>query len=1151
LAVLNDSSIFELTFPMLKYGSLLFFLLFYQLANGQRNYVPNSVLRTGDWFKISLKKEGIYKIDYRFLESLGVPVKGISSSSIRLYGNGGAMLPEKVSATVADDLQENAIEVVDGGDGIFDPGDYFLFYATGPHIWFKDSVSRRFVHQQNIYSDQSFYFISIGGTGKRITSSHISTNPSAQVNSYNDRYYYEPDSLNLLSSGKNWFGAEFNNKAGGTNRRNFAVPFNDLETSEKAVLVSSTIGRAIGAGSVLTVKQNQSALLQHNIEGVTPSSYDLFARTSTVSVSFPAVTPLVLQYDFTSGGFGAQGWLDWFEVFARRKLVMTAAEPLFFRDWNSIGSGDTAQFTITGASGGTVVWDITNRLSPVKQEVIHSGNQITFKNDCSILREYVTFSGGFSIPHPVGKIRNQDLHQAGAYDLLIVTHPLFIAEANRLATFHLQQDHLTGLVATTDQLYNEFASGSPDPVAIRNFVKMYYDRAGQDSSRRPKYLLLFGDASFDYKNKLGGNSNLLPAYQSNTSLDPLSSYTSDDFFGFLDDNEDINDRDVLNLLDIGIGRIPARTVNQAKNFVDKVISYKDTATLGSWRNQLTFIADDEDFNLHLQDAETVSDAAASVNDLFIQNKIYLDAFRQESNASGSRYPLVNKEIKDKVETGNLILNYNGHGGFRRLAEEVVLDQEILNEWYNPQRLPLFITATCDFTPYDNPAIYSLGEDMLLREETGAIALMTTTRLVFAYSNRVINEQYLQTALSRKADGSYRSLGDAVREAKNNTYTSFSDITNNRKFTLLGDPALTLNFPRYKVETTEINGRVPTAVPDTLKAFDQVFIKGEIKDEVGKLLTGFNGEVEITVFDKPESQTTLVNDPSSLKQNFLVQERVLFKGNTTVSAGKFSFRFIVPKDIHYKAGNGRISYYAQNGVTDANGSFTAFVISGSAIPGSDVTGPVMQGWLENFQFKNGQTVSETPLLLLKLTDSSGINITGDKTGHEISATLDGDTRNRLILNDWFRPDKDSYQQGTVSFRLPVLKEGKHELRIKSWDNGNNSGDLMLNFQVRKDQQLLEEIMNFPNPLSTGTRFCITHKRPGERLQAYVHIFTPHGQLIKSLSRTINTPLARSCEIQWDGLDAQGRKLKQGIYIYKVEIQYADGTRAIKSKKLIVM
>ncbi|HYM93624.1 MAG TPA: type IX secretion system sortase PorU, partial [Chitinophagaceae bacterium] len=544
-------------------------------------------------------------------------------------------------------------------------------------------------------------------------------------------------------------------------------------------------------------------------------------------------------------------------------------DQLLFRDWLSVGN-NTAEFIVSDASSATQIWDITDPLNPIREQGNFVNNEFHFINDCSRLREYVAFNPtNFLLPTAIGKIANQDLHNASPADLIIVTHPSLLAQAQRLGQIHSQQNGLRTIVVTTDQFYNEFASGSPDPVAIRDFVKMYYDKFGNSAADKPKYLLLFGGASYDYKDRLNNNTNLVPAYENNFSLDPLATYTSDDFYGFLNDNEDINSGAITNYLDIGIGRVPAKNPEEAKNFVDKVQAYLSQQSLGPWRNDMMFIADDEDLNLHLQDAEIVTTTAAVTAPVFNQKKIYLDAFQQESGAGGSRYPQANEAINNQVYNGTLIWNYNGHGGAKQLADEDILDQESVNSWNNPYRLPLFITATCDFAAYDNPSISSLGENILIRPKTGGIGLMTTTRVVYASSNRIINNNYLQIALQPDADGKYKSLGDAVKEAKNFTYQTSADITNNRKFTLLGDPALTLAFPAFKIKTDRVNG-FPISRADTIKSTDNVLIEGEVTDVAGNTLNNFNGVVYPTVFDKPRLVTTLANDPTSQVSTFRTQ-----------------------------------------------------------------------------------------------------------------------------------------------------------------------------------------------------------------------------------------------------------------------------------------
>lgn len=660
-----------------------------------------------------------------------------------------------------------------------------------------------------------------------------------------------------------------------------------------------------------------------------------------------------------------------------------------------------------------------------------------------------------------------------------------------------------------------------------------------------------GDASYDYRDRLADNTNFVPAYENNISLDVLNTYASDDFFGFLENNEDINSGIVINTLDIGIGRVPAKNHTEAKNFVDKVEAYSSTQSFGPWRNNLLFIADDEDQNLHLQDAETVSAAASSAAPVFNQQKIYLDAFRQESGSGGSRYPQVNQAISNEVFNGVLIWNFNGHGGPARLTDETILDQDMVNTWSNANRLPLFITATCDFAPYDNPRINSLGENILLRPNTGAIALMTTTRVVFAFSNRIMNDNYLRFALQPDANGKYRSLGDAVKDAKNFTYQSSADITNNRKFTLLGDPAMTLAFPLIQARPLRING-IPVSQTDTMQATEKITIDGEVTDLQGNSLTDFNGTVYPTVFDKPRQVTTLGNDPGSQPVGFSVQTNQLFSGKATVTNGRFTFSFTVPKDINYQYGNGKISLYAENGTKDGTGFFAGFLVGGSASANNnDREGPVIKPYLNDERFVNGGLTNENPVLLLKLSDSSGVNTAGTGIGHDIVATLDNDNNRFFVLNDFYQGDQDSYQKGTVRFQMTGLEPGLHTLKIKAWDVLNNSNEVVLDFVVAKDEDLeISHVLNYPNPFTTNTQFWFEHNKPGQDLLVRVQIFTVAGRIIKMIERTINTAGNRSSELTWDGLDQYGQKIGRGVYLYKLSVIVPGKSRKEKIGKLVI-
>lgn len=1137
---------------LLKLSAVLTFCFLCGLpATGQRQYKAQSVLAAGQWGKMAVTSAGVYKVDVPFLNKLGFS-GALPSAQIRLFGRAGGMLPEGNGAPYVDDLQELALQVVDGGDGVLNGSDYVLFYSPGPHQWVADSVNRSFRHVKNLYAEKCFYFLSIGGAGKRIEDGKMFPNPFAPVTTFDERYFHELDSVNFLASGREWFGEEFADAPGRTLQKTFLFPFNDVVMGQPVTIRSSVVSRSVGTGSRFDVAANGQVVQQLTLAAVNGLPYNLFAQRAEGVVPFTASSSNVsISFWYVPGSFNAQGWLDWFELFCRRPLTLNNNSQLLFRDWSSVGTA-AATFRINTNTPQTQVWDVTDVLTPVKMQGNFSNNQVLFTNDAQHLREYVAFAQTFLTPEAIGPVAPQNLHSTTETDYFIITHPQFAAQAQRLAGFHQDKGGLRTLVVTAEQVFNEFAGGQPDPTAIKDFLKMYYDRYRGTWDQKEKYLLLFGKASFDYKDRVANNTNFVPSYQSPSSLDPLSTYTSDDFFGFLDDAEDINSVLVMNGLDLGIGRVPVRSAEEAKGFVDKVESYYAAAALGPWRNNIMFIADDEDNNLHLQDAETIAGTTAATAPVFNLHKVYLDAFKQEGGSAGGRYPQANAVINNGVYNGTLIWNYSGHGGPQRLAEEVVLDGQTVNSWNNKDKLPLLITATCDFAPFDNPFGQSLGENVLVRPQTGAIALMTTTRLVFANSNREMNNNYLRFALEQTG-GRYRSLGEAVKVAKNHTYQTSADVVNNRKFTLLGDPALTLAFPRVQVRPTTINGKPVEAGADTLRATDAVTLAGEVRNHSGNVLQDFNGTVYLTLYDKPQNVTTLGNDGGSQPTPFRTQNAVLFKGKATAQKGLFSFYFKLPKDINYQYGMGKLSLYAEDGVTDGNGYYDSVTIGGLGSNGvNDGEGPAIKAFLNDESFVNGSITANNPVLIVKLADSSGINTGGTSIDHDIVATLDGDTRNYYVLNNFYESELDSYQRGSIRFQLPPLSPGPHTLTIKAWDVMNNSAEYKLDFTiVESTEMVIDHVLNYPNPFTTQTQFWFEHNQPQTDLGVHVEIYTVSGKLIKTISRTINTSGNRSNEVVWDGRDQYGAKVGRGVYIYRLQVTNGSGKRADKWERLVLL
>lgn len=1131
-------------------------------------YASHSVLQSGNWYKIAITADGIYKLSYSFLHSIGIDVDLINPQNIRVYGNGGGMLPELNSVQRQDDLIENAIYVQGENDAKFDVTDYVLFYGKGPQTWVYDTSScPKFRHVLNLYSDSAYYFITTDlGAGKRIQPQASSAIPATNtVTSFNDYAFHENENVNFIKSGRQWFGEYFENIAS----YNFPFSFPNIDGTSASTIKASIASRyqdlsGNNYANYLISCQSGNAIL--SIPEISGSSYDDYAKISSTCFSFnPSSSALTVN--ITKQTADAVAWLDYIEVNVRRQLIMDGSQ-MNFRDAQSVGSGNIAEYHVTSNSP-IEIWDISDLYNIKLQSITNpSSNDYKFELPSDSLKQFVAFTGNaFLSPSASGTVVNQDLHALTNKNFIIVAHPNFYDEAIQLAAFHENKDTLSTIVVTPQQIYNEFSSGSQDISAIRDFVKMFYDKA-ITPSELPKYVLLFGDGSYNNKNRFGlSNTNYIPTYQSDNSTISTSSYVSDDFYGLLDDNEGVWNNDAL---DIGIGRFPVKTKAEAEAAINKVFNYSKTgfpssvtpsnsstsqvlgSPFGDWRNIVCFIADDEDGDLHLYDANKLATLVDTTYNNINVDKIYLDSYQQAATPGGDRYPGVSEAINKRVEKGCLVLNYTGHGGEVGLAHERIIEVSQINTWNNKNNLPLFFTATCEFSRFDDPERTSAGEYVFLNPNGGGIALFTTVRLVFASPNFYLNKDFYKAAFV-PVNGKMPTLGDLFKYMKTQ---AGGNSVNSRNFTLLGDPALTLSYPKDSVSTDSINSvQITSSNSDTLKALSSMTISGFVRDRNGVILTTYNGVLYPTIYDKPQSITTLSNDgiTSSPPFTFGLQKNILYKGKVSVTNGYFKFSFIVPKDIAYQYGIGRISYYAENGSLDANGSYEKIIIGGSNDNAPiDVTGPEVNLFLNDTKFVFGGLTDEKPDLYCVLKDVNGINTVGNGIGHDIIATLDANTDNSIVLNDYYQADLNSYKSGTIRYPFSDLSEGKHTLKIKAWDVYNNSSDAYTEFVVAKSAELaLSHVLNYPNPFTTKTQFFFEQNHCCQVLNVEVQIFTVSGKLIKNLSQFMQTDGYRSDPIEWDGRDDFGDKIGKGVYVYRIKVKTSEGATAEKYEKLVIL
>jgi hypothetical protein len=1135
-----------------------------QLRDSRSNYASSSVLSSGNWYKVAIANNGIYKIDFNFIKTkLGVEPSSVSMNKLAVFGNGGGMVPDRNSVSRADDLLENPTFINDAnGNNRFDDGDYILFYADGADKWRFNTSTNVFNHEKNLYSDKNYYFITTtNGTGKRANPVTFSGPASNTFSDFNDFAFHESDEETLLMSGKDWLGDKMTNF---NNTKSFAFNFPNIVSSSPATFISR-VGAKTSYGSNTTASINGQSV-NHVETGIPSGSYPPAYKQLDASINFnPSSSQLNVSYNFsaTTDPTGtAASYIDFFEIHVKRNLSLTG-DWMSFRNIASVGVGNNSEFRVGNMAQGYRVWDVSDPGTIKELTGSFSGSNFSFISPTPEIKEFVAFnpSGSFPEPEYVEKTANQDLHAIGEPDMIIVTHADFTAAAEKLADFHRTNDGISVGVVQVNQIYNEFGSGRKDISAIRDFMKMLYDRAGTDTAQMPRYLLLFGDGSFDPKNRVAGNQEFVPAYESYQSINQITTYTSDDFFVLLDENEGGDISVASQKLDAAVGRIPVGNATEAMDVVNKIILYKSRGSQalncntinnnGSWKNMITFIADDGDNggNAFINASDQLSEIVRTQYPAYNIDKIYLDAFKQVSTPAGDRYPDVNTAILNRINSGTLVLNWVGHGGETNWAHERVFNKPDIIVLDNKEKLPLFVTATCDFSRFDIPD-RTAGEWLVVNKNGGSIASITTVRLVYSSANDALNGELFKH-LFELYEGRLPTIGELLTRTKNLVQT---DITNSRKFVLLGDPALTLNYPRYDVVTTQVNDVPITQPHDTLKALAKVTIKGEVRDDNGAKMLNFNGVVYPVVYDKLIILKTLKNDAEARVREFSLYKSILFKGKASVTAGDFSFTFIVPKDMNYQYGNGRISYYADNNSNmDAHGYTNSIVIGGSADSFTvDNGGPQVSLYMNDENFVFGGTTNESPLLLAKLKDESGINTSGNGIGHDLSAVLDENTQNMVILNDYYESELDDYQKGNIRYPFRKLTEGRHTLRMKAWDIHNNSSEEYTEFVVASSAKLaLSHVYNYPNPFTTRTQFMFEHNKPCEDLNVTIQIYTVSGKVVKTLHDEVTCEGYRVNDIEWDGLDDYGQPIGKGVYVYKLNVRASNGDSAHKFEKLVLL
>lgn len=1122
------------------------------------NDFTESVLNNGNWFKFKIYESGMYKLTYEELVELNIIQEPISTNQISVFSNSSRMLDFTVGNKRPQDLQEISSKISGVSNTTFGPGSSLNFYAEANGHEHYDQSDGYFKNEINIYSDTNYVYITTSALSRNTVASQTLPNPTDTLYDYTKLNHHEKENINFIKSGREWFGESFN-----TNplmfHQNYTPPI------QKAPQVK--IKYKVCARSNTSIDNKVSLILDNDTV-----SYGEMNKVSTVYytdyVKFSTESYLTNTYNnsgqdslsihfFYHQTENSKAWIDYFTVNTTERIKTEKPETILHISDNN---NKVNSINVSSTLQNPMVWDITNTSAIQEIQTNTTDSGFTYNSQLDTLRKFIVFEEkNIRTPGFKNKVENQNLHGLSSTNYLIVTKKSFSNQANRLIDLHQRNENLSGQVVFVDDIFNEFSCGRPEATAIRDFIKTIYERGkGTDDSLR--YVLLLGEGSYDSKNRISNNINYIPTFQSINSVKLTSSYVTDDFYGLMDDHEGTYSNG--DLLDLGIGRIPVKTEQEALNVIDKIVEYydeyadlsaatnyekKSLTSKGSWKNNIVFIGDDEDFNEHMRQADALAEKTDTTIGVFNQKKIFVDAFPQENTSIGDLSPETNKKLNKLLQEGTLIVNYTGHGGELGWASERIFLVNDIQSMKNRNRLPLFMTATCEFSRFDSPEGVSAGEHLILQPQGGAIALFTTVRLVFSIPNFKLNETFY-SVLKASIKKNKTAIGDIFKETK----VLNNGGLNDRNFTLLGDPALRLAIPTHKIlldSVTYNHGKT-----DTIKSISSPTIHGQILNSDGTTPLNFNGWVEITLFDKEQTLETLANDENAVPFSYESQEDLLFIGKAYVSNGHFSSTIFIPKDIRQNFDFARLSFYALDSVLGDAAGFDETIVLGGIEENAtqDNTGPSISLFLDDTTFVFGNNVTPSPIFIASLTDSSGINIIPNDIGKDLVLTIDERSDLSFVLNDYYTPSTLTYQKGEVIFPIDELDEGRHSLEFKAFDNQNNSSKAYTEFIIENNPELaLKHILNYPNPFTTNTGFYFEHNQTSEDLEIRIHIYTISGKIIKTLEGMYSATSQRIGPIQWDGLDEFGDKIGKGVYVYQITVKNSKGDTDKAIQKLVLL
>ena len=1113
-------------------------------------YASNSVLSSGTWVKIRISEPGVYQLTTSDLKNMGFT----NPNNVKLYGLNMEVLPESGLEKLPGDISEIAL---------YRTGDKLLFYGRGTTRWSLSSVSGGgcvFTHFNNPYSNYTYYLLTEGDNPKEFATYNYEVSNPTTTSVFPDYALIEKDEFSYINSGRMFFESyDYQNG----NSKSYTLDLPGI-SSGSSVNLSVQFSAAGTSTNTLSVSCNNSELGTIYISALNDYEYGkIGSRTFTISNNIGDKNTIKLTHTRPSG---TAGHLDYIRASYMRDLTMDGSQLLFRPN----KSGDL-QFQLSGSLDNTVVWRVTRGCEIEGVNCSQSGGvlNIPFTSDAGDItwkdEELVALNPSSNFPKPtvVGKISHQDLHSLSNIDLVIIvpSNGRLTGQAQRLADAHSEIDGITSVVIPIDAVYNEFSCGTPDATALRRFMKMLYDNA-ESALTRPKNLLLFGDGIWDNRqvtSSMRGYSSddFLPCYESENSVSHTDSYVLEDYYVLVDDNASPS---VLSCHPrIGIGRLPVHNAIDARGVVDKLIGYMRNNEVGSWKNTICFVCDDGNENIHMQDGEAVISQTSKLYPDYNIKRIYLDTYQREVTATGDRYPGAESEVNKVIRDGSLIINYTGHGGPNGMTHEQVFKREDFESW-SSTRLPLWITAACDISPFDMNQD-NVGESAILNPNGVAMGFLGTARTVYSSPNRQINLRFMKYVLANDSYGRQYTIGEALSLAKSELVSTSSSAVNRAHYVLLGDPAIKLATPHYKVVIDKINGISTTGDNvASIYAGEAFEVSGHITNENGVLDDTFTGLVYPTILDNIET-VVCNNNPYGEKNGnssedpytFSARMRTLYNMVDSVRSGRFTFKCPIPLDNNYSGETGQISLYASktDRSLEAHGSNEQFKIVGSSSSVSgDGKGPeISPVYLNTENFQSGDVVNESPLLVAYFKDDDGINTTGSGIGHDITAMIDNNELTTYSLNSYFIPTIGDYKSGAVAFSIPALEDGYHTLTVRAFDIFNNPSTNTIEFYVNNGEKPKIFSLNVNSPVHDIAVFTIENDRPMSDLTVHVRVYDISGREVYHTSET-NFSSGSTYAFTWN-LNESDSHLVPGVYIVKAGISTSDGPQATECTKFLVV